>query len=164
MLAALGEDGPQESLENYYRFTKEKNIAGYFGVIDIENLSSTELEARKKATMMFWQQFDMLEYWLDDLSLKIDSDMAVANFHLKTRIAGNTESGMIVDQATSKAMKAILMMRNGGWKITDIGEESALNSNQDRYSLHQPFGFRPAEAPLGKPEDETKPVSDKSKI
>ena len=164
MLAALGEDGPQESLENYYRYTKEKNITGYFGVIDIENLSPTELEARKKATRMFWQQFDMLEYWLDELTLKIDSDMAVANFRLKTRIAGSNESVRIVDQATSKAMRAVLMMRNGGWKITDIGEESSLNDNRGRYSQHQPFGLQPAEAPFRDPEEEVQPSSDKSKI
>ena len=164
MLAALGEDGPKESLENYYRYTKEKNITGYFGVIDIENLSSTELEARKKATRIFWQQFDILEYWLDDLTLKIDSDMAVVKYHLKTRITGSSESGRAVEQATSKPMKAVLMMRNGGWKITDIGEESSLKDSRDKYSRHQPFGFRPAEAPFGEAKDEAKPLSDKSKI
>lgn len=164
MLAALGEDGPQESLENFYRYTQEKNIAGYFGVIDIENLSSTELEARKKATRIFWQRFDALEYWIDDLTFKIDSDVAVVNYHLKTRITGSSENGSVVHQATSKLMKAILVMRSGGWKITDIGEESSLKDNQDKYSQHQPFGFRPAEAPFGETKDEAKPLSDKSKI
>jgi hypothetical protein len=163
-LAAFGVDGPRESLENYYRYTKEKNLAGYFGVIDIETLSPNELKARKKATKLFWQQFDTLEYRIEDLTIKVDSDMAIVNYRLKTRITGSDEGGKIVDQATGNPMTAVLVPRNGGWKITNIGNAASFNSKLDIFSQHQPFGFRPADTPFGEKKGEVKPASDKSKI
>ncbi len=145
--AAFAANEPGKVLQDYYRFSKEENLAAFYNVIDIQSMGPRELKTRRSITQSLWQRFDTLNYQIEDLKIEQDGDTAIAGYRLRATISGPDDSGRTAKLETDQKQAALLVLRGDSWKVALVSDEASFYVNLQNLFLLQQIKPTQQEAP-----------------